>query len=112
MKQCRGCGATLTKRSQKVYCSVACQRSLERTTKTAAWLSSGTAVVAGKKDHYIRLFLLDEQDACCAICGIADEWNEQELVLVLDHVDGDATNNRGKRRKKTLTLGWASWTCL
>ncbi|GAB3863771.1 hypothetical protein GCM10028801_31960 [Nocardioides maradonensis] len=49
--------------------------------------------MSGRKDHYIRLFILDEHDACCAVCGIADEWNGQELVLVLDHIDGDSTNN-------------------
>jgi uncharacterized Zn finger protein (UPF0148 family) len=46
MRQCRACGSALSKRSQKVYCSNACQASV------------------------------------------------LHLALVLDHVDGDPTNNR------------------
>ena len=29
----------------------------------------------------------------CAICGLGPEWNEQKLVLQIDHVDGDFLNN-------------------
>jgi hypothetical protein len=94
MSQCRACGVILTRPSQKVFCNNACQRSEERGKKTAAWLATGRAVIAGQKDHYVRRHILEEQDACCAICGIADLWNDQELVLVLDHIDGNATNNR------------------
>ncbi|MDZ5621930.1 HNH endonuclease [Nocardioides bizhenqiangii] len=62
--------------------------------KTAAWLKSGEAVVGGYKSHYIRLHILDEQDGCCAICVVVDQWNDLPLVLVLDHIDGVASNNR------------------
>jgi hypothetical protein len=93
MKNCRACGKPLVKRSQKVYCSVRCQRSLERSTKTQLWLTTGAAIVGGGKGHYVRRHLLDEQDGCCAICGIVDEWNDLALVFVLDHIDGNASNN-------------------
>jgi hypothetical protein len=34
-----------------------------------------------------------------AICHLPDEWNGADLALVLDHVDGDSTNNaRGNLR--------------
>lgn len=94
MKQCRGCGRELTKRSQKVYCSVDCQHSSTRAGRTAEWLKSGVASVGSKAAHYVRRHLLDEQDGCCAICGIVEEWNGQPLVLIPDHIDADASNNR------------------
>lgn len=94
MRQCLGCGCELTKRSQKLYCSVRCQRSLERARKTALWLKTGEAIVVAKKNHYVRLHLLDEQEGCCDTCGIVEEWNDLPLVFVLDHVDGNASNNR------------------
>lgn len=94
MRQCLACGRELVRRSQKSYCSVQCQWSYIRQRKTALWLKSGEAVVGGYRNHYIRLHILDEQDACCAICGVVDEWNDLPLVLVLDHIDGDASNNR------------------
>ncbi|WP_182379691.1 HNH endonuclease [Nocardioides sp. WS12] len=94
MRTCLGCGTSMTKPSQKVYCSVACQRSLERTAKTAEWLATGHARATGQRGHYVRRYLLDAQDGCCEICGIVEEWNGQPLVFVLDHIDGDAANNR------------------
>lgn len=94
MANCLGCGRELWKRSQKRYCCVRCQRSLERSRKTAHWLATGVATLGGTKGHYVKLYLLDQQDGCCDICGIADMWNDMELILVLDHIDGDSSNNR------------------
>ncbi|MCU1695374.1 MAG: endonuclease [Mycobacterium sp.] len=34
------------------------------------------------------------QSGCCAICGGANAWLGLPLALVLDHIDGNATNNR------------------
>jgi 5-methylcytosine-specific restriction endonuclease McrA len=44
--------------------------------------------------HYIRLYLMEEQGGLCAICGCDGVWNGLPLAFVLDHIDGDATNNR------------------
>lgn len=53
----------------------------------------GTARIDGHQGHYIREYLADAQDGCCAICGGATTWQGLPLVLVLDHMDGDASNN-------------------
>jgi len=39
-------------------------------------------------------FFLEEQEGKCAICEITPIWNSQILVFVLDHIDGDASNNK------------------
>jgi hypothetical protein len=57
-------------------------------------LETGQGSVATNPGHYIRLHLLQEQEGRCAICRLEAEWNGQPLVLVLDHIDGDAENNR------------------
>ncbi|MFD0805488.1 HNH endonuclease signature motif containing protein [Nocardioides caeni] len=93
MSNCLGCGVALVKPSQKIYCSVICLRSQERNQKTRAWLDSGDAVIDSRPHHYIRRYLLDAQDGCCEVCGLAELWNDRPLVLVLDHIDGDAANN-------------------
>src|SRR6201991_46711 len=94
MRQCRGCGAAMSKRSQKVYCSNACQALVRRDTGTKRWLESGEAVIATSRGHYIRQYLADAQSGCCAICGGPNEWLGVRLALVLDHIDGNPTNNR------------------
>ena len=91
---CLGCGDTLTKRHQKVFCSNRCQRAVERRRNIERWLSTGVAQTATNVGHYIRTYLLEDQRHTCAICGCPTTWNGLELRFVLDHVDGDATNNR------------------
>lgn len=44
----------------------------------------------GKKLHYKILYA--EQDKKCLICKI-DSWNSIPVILEIDHIDGDRTNN-------------------
>ncbi|PUA81583.1 HNH endonuclease signature motif containing protein [Nocardioides currus] len=90
---CLGCGAALTKRHQKVFCSNRCQRAMERAANVARWLETGEGHPGSGVGHYIRGHVLGEQHGLCAICGCPAEWNGSELRFVLDHVDGDSTNN-------------------
>ena len=90
---CLGCGATLTKRHQKSFCSNRCQREVERQRNIARWLATGIAQPGSGVGHYVRSYLLEAQGNTCAICGCPTTWQGQELRLVLDHADGDAGNN-------------------
>jgi len=94
MSQCYGCGKMLSGRTQKIYCSNACQKSTERIIATKRWLESGDASLSSIPGHYIRQYLANAQSECCAICGGASTWLDLPLVLVLDHIDGNPTNNR------------------
>jgi HNH endonuclease len=94
MRQCRHCGSALTKRSQKLYCSNACQQLARQNASTKLWLESGDAWIDGRRNHYIRTYLGAAQSGCCAICGGADVWLGLHLAFVIDHIDGDPTNNR------------------
>jgi HNH endonuclease len=94
MRQCRGCGIALSKRSQKLYCGNACQGSARRKALTKLWLESGEARIDSHQGHYIREYLADAQSGCCAICGATRVWLDLPLAFVLDHIDGDPTNNR------------------
>ena len=94
MTQCRHCGSALSRRSQKVYCGNACQAMARRDTGIKLWLDTGEASVDSRRTHYIRQYLSDAQGGCCAICGGANTWLGAHLALVLDHVDGNPTNNR------------------
>ena len=38
--------------------------------------------------------IIKEQGGGCAICGIKPEWNDKQLVFIMDHIDGDASNNK------------------
>ena len=38
--------------------------------------------------------ILKEQGNICAIYGIKPEWNNKQLVFIIDHIDGKASNNK------------------
>lgn len=49
--------------------------------------------------HFVRDYLFEQQGGCCVICGTAATWNGAPLALIIDHIDGDASNNqRGNLR--------------
>ncbi|KAA0109280.1 HNH endonuclease [Mycolicibacterium sp. P1-5] len=94
MRQCRRCGSELTKRSQKIFCSNACQQLARQEACIKLWLELGDASIATTRNHFIRTYLNDAQSGCCAICGGVNLWLSLPLAFVLDHIDGDPANNR------------------
>lgn len=94
MGECKACRAPLIRRSQRVFCSVLCQRTMERREKTERWLATGQADwVGGHRRHYIRLYLYEAQLNRCAICGCDATWQGLPLAFIVDHIDGNASNN-------------------
>lgn len=72
---------------------MACQQHRRQEQAVALWLSTGNAFPGTSRFHYVRRHLTEEQRGRCAVCGCQDEWQGLPLNLVLDHVDGDSTNN-------------------
>jgi hypothetical protein len=93
MFTCLGCGVTMKGRPLRKFCSNRCQRALERRQRLARWLETGDAFVASTSGHYIRTYLTEQQGGRCAICDQVNEWNGRALALIMDHIDGDPTNN-------------------
>ena len=38
--------------------------------------------------------IINEQEGKCAICGMEEQWNGKHLVFIIDHIDGNAANNK------------------
>jgi HNH endonuclease len=81
-------------RSSRRYCTNACQMAAVQQRLITEWSTSGVAFVDSGKKHYIRTYLLEDQDELCAICRAGAVWNGAPLTFVLDHIDGDSGNNR------------------
>ena len=47
-----------------------------------------------KIKNWIRRYIYKKQNFKCAICGIETKWNNKNLNFILDHIDGNASNNR------------------
>ena len=58
------------------------------------WLATGVGNAQSTRGHYVRRHILEEQGGLCAICGCDGTWQDLPLAFVLDHIDGDASNNR------------------
>jgi endogenous inhibitor of DNA gyrase (YacG/DUF329 family) len=84
-----GKGVTKTRNNSGKYCSNLCQRNYESKQKLEAWLTSNEKV--GKT--IVKRYLAEEHGDKCSECGISD-WHGSPLVLEIDHVDGNAYNNR------------------
>ncbi|WP_248583277.1 HNH endonuclease [Nocardioides sp. InS609-2] len=93
MYECLGCGVVGAGRVGRKFCSNACQRRKQQRDLVDEWLATGQAFPASKRGHYVRSFLMGEQAGRCAVCACPHTWCGQELVFVLDQVDGDSGNN-------------------
>ena len=94
---CKECGKEFvmypTKTNQ--FCSVECHKkyvhkqNYEKLVKgDQEYMRANYSPKAFKQD------IIAEQEGKCAICGMKNEWNGKPLVFILDHIDGNATNNK------------------
>ena len=77
------------------YCSVQCQQDFQYNQYITDWKNGLQNGAKGKlqTSGYIHRYVLKKQDYKCAECGIC-EHNGKPIVLELDHINGDSTNNR------------------
>lgn len=93
-KYCSKCGKPICSQNQSGLCQD-CLRNKEKEEKIKKWLETGDTgcKVSTTLRNCIRDYILDSQNGKCSICGIGTEWNGKELHFILDHIDGDASNN-------------------
>lgn len=79
----------------KIYCSHKCQ---QRHRHIIAYnkIITGDATImrANYSPAPFRNDILKEQENRCSICSIIPEWNKKTLVFIVDHIDGNASNNK------------------
>ena len=91
---CEHCGKQCDVYAKK-YCSIKCQSEVTSKNKYKDFLENNEKYCrASFNPKSIKKWILQEQDYKCAICGIENNWNGKELVFVLDHIDGNAANNK------------------
>lgn len=47
-----------------------------------------------KNMKFIKPYLLKQQNSKCGICGTINIWNNKPIIFILDHIDGNASNNK------------------
>lgn len=93
---CVNCGKDCNLFSKK-YCSNKCQQDYQHKVKYEDFLKNNDKYC--RENYTVKSFkidILNEQNNECNICGISNIWNNKNLVFVLDHIDGNASNNNRK----------------
>ena len=90
---CLSCGKEIT--YPKKFCDFTCQHEYQHKQKYQLILDGDKSIMrANYTPAIFRNDILKEQGGVCAICGIKPEWNGKELVFIVDHIDGHASNNK------------------
>ncbi len=95
---CLNCGKEIKKMSKiPKYCSNRCQGDYKRTKSIEYWLNNQeefSNILINHSTSYIKGYLAEEQGRKCKICGCSDEWNNKPMSFILDHINGNAANNK------------------
>lgn len=77
------------------FCNSKCSALYKQAQVVLQWKSGLlTARPPGSRlPQSVRQAVLDEQGGKCALCGIEPEWNGTSLTLVLDHIDGNSSDD-------------------
>lgn len=91
---CLNCGHELDGYAKK-YCSSKCQIEYKHKLAYKKFLEGDLSIMrANYNPRVFKKDIIKEQNNKCAICGLEPEWNNKELVFILDHIDGHAANNK------------------
>lgn len=94
--KCEYCSKNIMGNSNtSIYCSRNCFNEHTKQKTYTYFLSSPIELQRADYDipDSIKHTIIKEQSCKCDICGIDEIWNYKKLVFILDHIDGDASNN-------------------
>jgi len=88
---CLCCGKNISHKYKNVYCNNVCQNKHYAQKRYDYFLTSPQEFqIAEFSNVVIKRFIFEEQESKCAICEQEPIWNNKPLVMILDHVDGNA----------------------
>lgn len=92
---CTVCGKKTKHRYNKLFCSSKCSAKNQHREAYANFLANNDKYCIGNyTPKSFKDYFLEEQNNKCDICGISPIWENKSLVFVLDHIDGNASNNK------------------
>ena len=91
--KCLNCGREIP--NNKKYCSSECSCEHRHKEAYKKFLEQNSEYCnGGYTPKNFKKDFLREQNEKCAICGCEQTHNGKPLVFVLDHIDGNASNNK------------------
>lgn len=94
-KECVNCNELyLSTQKNSKYCSKECEIEYKTNKKYEYYLNNQEEYEKIVDIKFLKRHILKEQNNCCKICENKNEWNGKPIVFILDHINGDASNNR------------------
>lgn len=94
-KTCIFCGKEFVGYNNYKYCSHECASKHQHEIAYKSFLENNEQFCRGNyTPKAFRNDFIKEQGGVCAICGCKPEHNGKPLVFVIDHIDGNAANNK------------------
>jgi len=75
------------------FCGKICEKKYKKDKHYQKYLDNQYEFCGVRNMNFIKPHILKEQNYCCGICNLINEWNGKPLNFILDHIDGDASNN-------------------
>lgn len=92
---CLECGKEYIGCKGTIFCSNECSSKYRHKESYKDFLENNEKYCRGNySPKSFKNDIIEEQGGVCAICGNPPIWNNKHLVFILDHIDGDASNNR------------------
>ena len=95
--KCINCGKEYIRYKGKSnkYCSIKCQHEHQHNEKYKLLLNGDPLIMRANYNlAHFKEDIMKEQNNMCAICGMPPYWNNKKLVFIIDHIDGNAANNK------------------
>lgn len=92
---CLNCNKDIGHKYRNKYCNVSCQQQFQNKIKYKLYLDNPD-LYYGKMhiSKWLKPFIMKEQNNKCAICKCIPIHNNKKLIFILDHIDGNANNNK------------------
>lgn len=92
---CFECGKEFENVRKMKFCSNECAAKYRHKESYKYFLENSEKFCRGNyTPKKFKDFIIEEQGGVCAICGNPPTWNNKDLVFIIDHIDGDASNNK------------------
>lgn len=93
VRYCLNCGKEI--HAPNKYCSNECQKQYEHKQKYQLIINGDSSIMrANYSPRKFKDDIVKEQGGVCDICGCKPEHNGKPLVFIVDHIDGNAANNK------------------
>jgi hypothetical protein len=91
---CQQCEKELTPYSKhQKFCSMECGVNYKVFKKYESYLENQKDYCHNNDMRFVKKHILNDQNNKCLICDIDNKWNGKSLIFILDHIDGNASNN-------------------